>query len=161
MIRELRQRHRVMIFTLSVIVPGALAVGIATRKPVLSLSETVPGFSAEVASHQELWSRDDLWEKTAIHTRLLSENASVGQLAIELTSNELIVRPDVLVYWVPGERSFKDAPPDQAILLGSFDSSDPTRLTLPKQAASSPGTLLLYSLADHELVAVSKPFTAK
>jgi len=34
MIRPQRQLHRVMIFALSVIVPAAFAVGIATRKAV-------------------------------------------------------------------------------------------------------------------------------
>jgi hypothetical protein len=160
MIRPLRQRHRVMIFTLSVIVPAAFAVGIATRKAVPALSAAAPGFSREIPRHKELWSRDDLWEKRAIRTRLLSDATGSGQLAVELISNDQIVRPDVIVYWSRGERKIEDSPPDAAILLGSFDQSTPMPLTLPQEAANNPGMLLLYSLGDHEIVAVSKPFSA-
>jgi len=39
-----RQLHRVMIFALSVIVPAAFAVGIATRKAVPALSVSASGF---------------------------------------------------------------------------------------------------------------------
>lgn len=160
MIRPLRQRHRVMIFALSVVVPATFAVGIANRKAVPALSVTAPGFSAEAPGHKELWNRDDLWEKKAIRTRILNHGAGAGQLAVELISKDQIVRADVLVYWLPGQRKVEDALPDDAILLGSFDPSIPMPLPLPQQAANNAGRLLLYSLGDHEIVAVSKAFLA-
>jgi hypothetical protein len=160
MIRPLRQRHRVMVFALSVVVPATFAVGIATRKAVPALSAAVSGLSAEVPRHNELWSRDDLWGKRAIRTRLLNDRAGAGQLAVELISKDQIVRPDIIVYWSRGERRIEDSPPDDAILLGSFDPSTPMPLTLPRQAANNSGMLLLYSLGDHEIVAVSKAFSA-
>ena len=160
MIRPLRQRHRVMVFALSIVVPAAFAVGIATRKAVPALRVEAPGLSAEASRLNEFWSRNDLWEKKAIRTRLLGDGAGSGQLAVELNSNDQIVRPDVLVYWLPGQRKIEDVPPDDAILLGRFAPSTATTLTLPQQAATNPGMLLLYSLADHEIVAVSKAFSA-
>ena len=160
MIRPLRRRHRVIVIALSVVVPAAFALGIATRKAVPAQGAAAPGLSREVPRHQELWSRYDLWEKRAIRTRLLSDTTGSGQLAVELISNDQIVRPDVLAYWAPGERKAEDTPPDDAILLGSFDQSTPIALTLPQQAASIPGVLLLYSLGNHEIVAVSKVFSA-
>jgi hypothetical protein len=160
MIRPLRKRHRVMIFALSVVVPGTFALGIATRRAVPDLSVAAPSRSAEVPHQEELWSRDDLWEKKAIRTRILNQGAGVGQLAVELILKDQIVHPDVLVYWLPAQRRIEDVPPDDAILLGSFDPSTPMPLIWPQQAASIPGALLLYSLANHEIVAVSKVFIA-
>ena len=160
MIRPLRQRHRVMIFALSVVVPAAFALGIATRKAVPDLTVASPSLSAEIPHQQELWSRDDLWEKKSIRTRILNHGAGIGQFAVELTSKDQIVRADVLVYWLPGQRKIEDVPPDDAILLGSFNPSTPIPLTLPQQAGNNAGRLLLYSLGDHEIVAVSKAFTA-
>jgi hypothetical protein len=58
------------------------------------------------------------------------------------------------------QRKIEDVLPDDAILLGSFDPSIPMPLPLPQQAANSAGRLLLYSLGDHEIVAVSKAFLA-
>jgi hypothetical protein len=160
MIRPLRQRHRVMIFALSVVVPAAFAVGIAARKPVPDLSVAPPGLSAKIPRLNELWSRDNLWEKRTIRTRLLNNNADAGQLVVELIAKDQIVRPDVIVYWIRGEPTIQDSLPDNAILLGSFDPSTPLFLTLPAEAAKSSGMLVLYSLADHEIVAVSKGFSA-
>ncbi|HTL56043.1 MAG TPA: hypothetical protein VL361_10215 [Candidatus Limnocylindrales bacterium] len=158
MIRPLRQRHRVMIFTLSVVVPATFAIGIATRKALPALSVTAPGFSAEAPGHKELWSRDGLWEKKAIRTYILNLGAGNGQLGVELIAQDQIARADVLVYWLLGQRKIENVLPDDAILLGSFDPSIPLPLALPQQAANNAGRLLLYSLGDHEIVAVSKAF---
>ena len=159
MIRPLRQRHRVMMFALTVIIPAGFAVGIATRREVPTSRVAASGHFAEARSQSELWSRDDLWEKKAIHTRLLSVGPG-QQLAVELASADRIVRPDVLLYWFPGERKIQDSLPDDAFLLGSFDASNPIPLTLPAEAGKQTGVLALYSLADHEIIALSKPFSA-
>jgi hypothetical protein len=159
-ILPLRQRHRATIFALSVVIPAAFAVGIATRKAVPALSVPAPFLSADAPPHKEIWSRDDLWEKNAIRTRLLNNGAGPDQIAVELIAKDQIVRPDVIVYWSRGKRKIEDAPPDDAILLGSFDQSIPMPLKLPSEAANNPGMLLLYSLGDHEMLAVSKVFSA-
>ena len=160
MIRPLRNRHRMMVLALSVVVPAAFAVGIAARKAVPALSVLVPSFSAEIPHHDELWSRDNLWGNRAIRTRLLKDSAGTGQLAVALISKDQIVRPDVIVYWLRGEKKIKDSMPDDAVLLGSFDPFTSIPLKLPLEAVNSPGMLLLYSLGDHEIVAVSKAFSA-
>ena len=159
-IRPLRKRHGLMIITLSVVIPATFAVGIATRKAVPALSVAIPGLSAGAPHREEVWSRDDLWEKKAIRTRILNRGAGIGQLAVELTSKDQIVRPDVLIYWLPGRRKIENVLPDDAILLGSFAPSLPMPLPLSQQTAKSVGRLLLYSLGDQEIVAVSKAFVA-
>jgi len=158
MIRPLRQRHRVLVFALSVVVPVAFAAGIATRKAVPALAGAVPNISGEVRNYSEVWSRDDLWEKKAIRTRLLSDAAGAGRRAVELISKDQIVRPDVIVYWVPGGPEAKESLPNDAFWLGGFDQLAPRPLALPAEAAKKAGALVLYSLADHEVIAASKAF---
>jgi hypothetical protein len=50
-----------------------------------------------------------------------------------------------------------DILPDAAQLLGAFSSS--SALALPENLTMQNGALLLYSLADNEIVEVSKPFS--
>ena len=150
-----------IVLSLTVTLPAAFAAGIATRKEVPISRAGAPRLLAKAHNQDELWSRNDLWEKRAIQTRLLRTDPGSGQLAVELLAMEPIVRPDLLVYWVPGEPQFQNLLPDDAFLLGSFEQSIPTSLRLPAPATKQTGALVLYSLADQELIAVSKPFTAK
>ena len=161
MIRPLRECHRVMVFALTITLPAAFAVGIASRSEVPTSKPGAPGLHAEAHNQIEIWSRNDLWEKKTIQTRLLSISPGSRELAVALLALDQIVRPDLLVYWVPGEPKTLNSLPDDSFLLGSFEQSAPTPLTLPELAAKQTGVLVLYSLADQELVAVSKPFTAK
>jgi len=156
MIRPLRQRHRIMITTLSVIIPTAFALGIVRRNQLPSSDSFPAGAAAEIYSYTELWSRNDLWDKALIRTRLLRSTSRPQRLVIELTSMKQIVRPDLLAYWVPGNARTSDTLPDSAFLLGSFTQFIPIQLDLPGQPAKQTGILLLYSLADHEIVATSK-----
>ena len=160
MIRPLRQRHRVMVLALTATLPVAFAFGIATRREVPATRAATAGPFAEARNQGELWTRDDLWEKKAIKTRLLSVGPGTGHLAIELVSMDRIVLPDLLVYWVPGEPRIENSLPDNAFLLGSFEQSSLAPLALPDPAKKQTGALVLYSLADHEVAALSKAFTA-
>jgi len=160
MIRPLRQRHRIVVLSLAVILPAAFAVGIATRKEVPA-SRAEHGFSVQAPNQSELWARSDLWHKKTIHTRLLRVGPEGTQLAVQLVSTERIVRPDVQVYWVPGERDIQHSLPDNAFLLGSFDHSSTVPLSMPEAAKEQTGALVLYSLADQEIIATSKPFSAQ
>jgi hypothetical protein len=65
------------------------------------------------------------------------------------------VKPDLLAYWSAGNSNITNALPDNAILLGAFTSP---QLSLPETAEKPDGTLVLFSLADNEIVDVSRPF---
>src|SRR3974390_175938 len=110
-----------MVFALSIVVPVAFAAGIATRKTVPALAGDASISSGGVRNYSEVWSRDDLWETKVIRTRLLSDTTGIGRLAVALTSEDRIVRPDVIVYWVPGGEKVEQSLPDNAFWLGSFD----------------------------------------
>jgi len=158
MILPLRRRHRRLVMVIGVFLPVVFAVGIGARKPV-------PGMSSlpkELVATQNRfsvtqWERADLFRKTPIHVRLLREHAGAGRFALELSAAKDFVKPDLLVYWVTGTPGLTDTLPANARLLGAFASS--TALSLATDAGSESGVLVLYSLADQEIVEVSKPFT--
>ena len=93
-----------------------------------------------------------------LRTRLLSDPTHLN-LALEVTAADPVVRPDVLVYWVPGNPKMDDSLPGDAILLGAWTQDSANALDLPQAARAGKGKLMLYSLADHEIVNISKPFT--
>src|SRR5439155_9931764 len=150
-------RHRRMVIVLGVFLPIAFVIGIAARK-------SVPGITSLpkelVASPQKFsvteWERADLFTKTPIQVRLLRESAGAGHFAVEFSAAKDFVKPDLIVYWVSGSQSITDTLPENARLLGTFNSS--MALTLSPDAAPGSGVLVLYSLADQEIVKVSKPF---
>ena len=157
MIRPLRKRHRQMVMVLGVFLPVALAVGIAARKPVPGMTSLPKEL---FASPQQFavteWERTDLFTKTPMQVRLLRESAGAGRFAVEFSAVKDFVKPDLIVYWVAGNPKITDTLPDNARLLGAFNSS----LALPLSPDTAPGSgvLILYSLADQEIVEVSKPF---
>ena len=154
MTRPLRQRHRAMVCTLGVLVPVAFVAGVAARRPVPA-SRSVPTAQESKASDfgTVLWTRADLWPGQRIITSL-RRNAA-GSVAVELLIRDL-VRPDVLVYWAAGKETAVEGLPDTARLLGVLSNSTP--LPIPADARREGGRFLLYSLADHEVVASSKEF---
>jgi hypothetical protein len=62
--------------------------------------------------------------------------------------------PDVLVYWLPSESVSGGALPENAQLLGPLLHQ--AALSLPEKPGRI-GRFVLYSLANHEIVATSTP----
>ena len=157
MIRPLRQWHRRLVIVLGVFLPVAFAVGIAARKSVPDMTSLPKGL---VTSRQKFaateWERADLFTKSPIQVRLLRESAGAGHFAVEFSAANDFVKPDLIVYWVTGSQNITDTLPENARLLGTFNSSGV--LSLSPDAAPGSGVLVLYSLADQEIVEVSKPF---
>ena len=157
MICPLRQRHHRMVIVLGVLLPVAFAVGLAARKPVpgvTSLPKELVASPYQFAVTE--WKRADLFTKTPIQVRLLRESAGEGRFAVEFSAAKDFVKPDLIVYWIAGNPDITDTLPDNARLLGAFNSS--VALSLSPDAGASSGVLVLYSLADQEIVELSKPF---
>ncbi len=156
MIRPLRQRHRRMMTIIGVLLPIAFAAGIAARRPAPTVA-TLPTALATTQRYFEAveWERADLFTKTPIQVRLLRESAGAGHFAVEFSAARDFVKPDLIVYWIAGSPNVTDTLPDNARLLGVFNSS--VALSLPPDAGPDSGVLVLYSLADQEIVGVSKP----
>ena len=135
--------------------PVAFAVGIAARKPVPEV-RSLPKELASAAPRFESqeWQRADLFAKSPVRVHLMRERSGAGKFAVEFSAAKDFVRPDLIVYWVAGNPTSTDKLPDNAILLGSF-SAQP--LPLSNEITKSTGQLVLFSLADNEIVDVSKP----
>jgi len=98
-----------------------------------------------------------LFSKALIPAVLLRERADTGRYAIQLFVPAAFAKPDVLIYWRPVANISKDSIPDDAVFVGPVSGSTPR--PLPGEISSAPGTLILYSLANGEVVDVSKPFS--
>ena len=158
MILSLRQRHRRIFTVLGVLLPLAFAAGIAARKQVPSQSSLPDQLSLSREKFTTTqWDRSDLFANALIHVRLLRERAGYGQLALRLSPSRDFVKPDLLVYWSASANRITETIPDNAVLLGVFNSNLP--LPLPSDTTATSGVIMLYSLADHETIAVSKPIT--
>lgn len=153
MILTLRQRHRRVFAVLGVLLPVAFVIGIAARKPVPT--QTAPGLLTELRSSEtEVWNRSDIFPKIPVGVRLLRGPMS-SFYRVAFSPDRAFAKPDLLVYWVSGETKVTDVLPDNARLLGSF--SPEMSLQLPTEAGQMSGALVMYSLADQEVVDVSKP----
>ena len=155
MIRTLRQRHRRIVITLGVTLPIVFGIGIAARRPVPSMA-SLPGELQTVsrASAAIVWERSDLFAKAAIQARLLQESGQSGRFALELSAGRDFVKPDLIVYWVADSSKVTEALPNNALLLGTLSLAV---FTLPANMPGEDGSLVLYSLANNEIVVVSKP----
>ena len=158
MILPLRRRHRWIIGTWWLLLPAAFAAGLAARKPVPAIS-SIPALTAGDSGEFErvVWTQSDLWPGQRIGTQLRRNMA--GAMALELAV-ESLVKPDLLLYWASGaETNPTTGLPDNARLLGA--ATQRALLPFPAAARGEPGRLLLYSLADHEVVAASKPLVVQ
>ena len=154
MIAALRQRHRRMFAVLGMLVPIAFGLGIAARRPVPSV-QALPAELAQTRGefNTTVWERNDLFAKSPVATRLLREGKT-GRFGVTLTAGSDFLKPDLIVYWVAGNPAVTNSLPDDARLLGTFGTA---ALALPADATTTDGKLVLYSLADNEIVDVSKP----
>lgn len=155
MIRPLRQRHRYIVIALGIFLPAAFAVGIAARRAVPEVNSLPKELAPAVAQFEaQEWQRADFFMKSPVRVRLLREHNGVGKFAVEFSTAKDFVKPDLIVYWVAGNPNITDKLSDNAILLGAFNS---TPLPLSDEVVKSNGQLVLFSLADNEIVDVSKP----
>ncbi|HEX4349993.1 MAG TPA: hypothetical protein VH251_06390 [Verrucomicrobiae bacterium] len=156
MILSLRRRHRRVFIALGIFVPVVFAIGIAARKPVPMVDELPAALTAVPLSYEMVGpEHSDLFAKTPLQAQVLRDQES-GRFAIEFIAGKNFLKPDLIVYWVAGNPAVTSSVPDAAVLLGAFGSS---ALPLPDQATKSNGVLILYSLANGEIVDVSKPIS--
>jgi hypothetical protein len=153
MIRPLRQRHRHVVVALGFFLPVAFAIGIAARKPLPPANTLPPTLAAAPQSGEDIivWKRSDLFSKAPVEVQLLCGEIS-GRFAVQFSSTSDFLKPDLLVYWIAGNPAITGTLPENATLLGKFVSA-----ALPLDGETNGGVLVLYSLADDEIVAVSKP----
>jgi len=157
MIRPLRQLHNRAFMVLGIALPTLFAVGMAARKPVPVIAEIPAALSGEPQSFKFVeWQRADLFAHAPVQVRLLRDERKSGRYGLKFFADKDFIKPDLMVYWSAGNPTTTNTVPDNAILLGAFGAE---ALPLPVAVTMSGGVLLLFSLADGEIVDVSKPFS--
>ena len=151
MILFLRQRHRQVFAVLGILLPIVLVGGIAARKSIPTVAELPPVIAKPLAGTGVAWGRRDVFEKLPVVVSLATNAQTDVSLRLEAPAN--FARPDVLVYWSAAKIDPTDKLPADAILLGAFTVNE---LHVPTSAVAARGHLILFSLADQELVAVSR-----
>jgi hypothetical protein len=155
MILSLRQRHRRTFAVIGVLLPLAFVAGIVARRTVPEISMLPPALSTTSAQTFTAtgYERDDAFDNAPVKIRLWRD-LSTGQFAVGFGAPKDFVKPDLIAYWITGQPTNRTELPTNAILLGSFVA---TTLPLPAEAATAEGSLILFSLADQEIVDISKP----
>ena len=158
MIRPLRTIHRRVFAVLGVALPIAFVISIAARKPP-AIADSLPSALAVVPNRftVSVWERDDLFSQNRLGVHLQRESLAADSFAVSLHAPDDFAKPDVMVYWVTGETASPETLPENARLLGTLSAAE---LILPADFATRAGRLILYSLADQEIVASSRPFSA-
>lgn len=152
MILSLRQRHRRVFMALGIFLPVAFVAGIAARRSV-PVAELPAALSAGPQSYAAMGQPyNGLFQEVPVRTQFWRQPGQVRQFAVSFAADKSFLKPDLLVYWVAGEKNTNSLP-DDAILLGAFGQP---ALPLPEAASKSEGVLMLYSLADGEVVDVSQ-----
>jgi hypothetical protein len=141
---------------LGAILPISFSAGILARKPVPSLGALPPVLANSFPSFKAVeWERAGLFTNAPVTIRCLREEKDSGGVAIQFEAPKDFLKPDWIVYWVAGNPDPAGRLPVTAILLGSL--SPGITLSLPEDAGSTSGVLVLYSLIEQEMIAVSRP----
>jgi hypothetical protein len=153
MILSLRRRHRRVFAGIGVLLPLLLVVGITVRRAVPQLEALPSELSPQTVTFTATgYERDDLFDRSLFRVRLFRDHGS-GALAVGLNASKDFLKPDLMVYWSAGLATTNDTLPPRAKLLGAFVT---TTLVLPPEASTTDGHLILFSLANQEIVDVSK-----
>ena len=154
MIRPLRIRHRRVFTLLGLLLPIALGLGVAARKTVPVATNLSAEFNTASRRFEASdWEQRDIFTNTPVHVHTLRQSIQGGRRAIALTAEPGFVKPDLLAYWISGTSKVAEGLPDNAVFLGTFNAPE---LPLPDEAMKMDGSIILYSLADGEVVDVSR-----
>ena len=150
MIRTRRVIHRQMFSVLIFLIPALLFVGLAFRPEVPPFSRpdltllTKAGFALNIPDNL---TRIQVGEHT-FEIAIETESSTTPSLSIR--SVDPLLKPDLLVYWVP-ETSQNNPLPENAMLLGELMGTSFRHMALPTAATTEQGSLVIYSLAHQEV----------
>ena len=150
MIRTRRLIHRQMFLLLAFLVPALLFVGLAFRSEVPPFSRpdltlmTKAGFAPNIPGNLTRIQAGEHTFEIGIETN--SSNTS----SLSIRSVDPLLKPDLLVYWVP-ETSQNNPLPENAMLLGELMGTSFRHMALPTAATTEQGSLVIYSLAHQEV----------
>lgn len=146
MIRPLRSAHRVVFLLAAFVLPALLVAGLRARRPP-PLVAAAPLPTATPMGPPLTWKTAG---GTAILT-LIQPRAGAGGFEIELSPATAFRGPDLLLYWTSRNPPIDDVAQSD-ILLGEVSGQPVRRFQLPPDVRPGQGSLLLFSLAHHEVV---------
>lgn len=143
-----------MFAVIGVLLPIAFVSGIAARRAVPHAATLPPELSSLSETFTATdYDQDDLFTNSPVRVRLWHEQG-IGRYAVGFVAAKNFLKPDLIVYWIAGHPTATDNLPPEAMLLGAFSAGP---LLLPVEATITDGSLILFSLADREIVDLSKP----
>lgn len=150
MIRARRLTHRHVFLCLVILLPSILVLGLVFRpdvppfsRPDLSLLKQA-GFSTAVP--------DKLIPiRVGEHAFEISvEENPTNTSTLVIRSVDPLLKPDLLVYWVP-ETVQGNSLPENAVLLGELMGQAFRRMPFPTTITTDQGSLVIYSLGHQEV----------
>jgi len=148
MIQPLRIVHRRLFLTLAVALPAILTAGLAARRQAPQVIAKPEG---AVAERFIMKKSDRMWQNNPIVTEFYGDASDPAAAYVALRPTHALDEPDLLLYWISGDLSGNELPP-QARLLGSFVPGNILALDTHGQRS---GRLVLYSAAHRAIVDTS------
>ena len=155
MIRPLRQRHRIAISAIAILLPIAFVAGIAARKTIPAMELPPAIIQPQPAFSHLVFKKDNLWPDLEVAVRVFADSLPPANLIVELQPRSYIKMPDILIYWSPRPANSLEKLPENAFLVGTLSGVEARRFPLPSPALNSDGSLILYSLARQEMIAAA------
>jgi hypothetical protein len=144
-----------MFTVLGMVLPVVLVVGLYERTSVPVMTSLPAGLvTNRPVSGSLVLLKTCAFPHTSTSAKLFGTQKG-DDFTIQISTGVEPEKPDVLVYWVPGSPPGFDKIPAGAFLLGELGSQS---LSLPVGERPD-GVLMLYSLADGEVIDVSNPIT--
>ena len=139
-----------MFLLLVFLVPALLFVGLAFRPDVPPLSRPDPTLLTKAGFAPNI--PDNLTRiQAGEHTfEMAIEADSSNTSSLFIRSVDPLLKPDLLVYWVP-ESIQNNSLPENAMLLGELMGTSFRQIALPTAASTDQGSLVIYSLAHQEV----------
>ena len=151
MIRSRRQAHRIVFVSLALILPAILVAGLAWRPELPPIGELTEDLTVQSGFASAIDAGAVLVAEGALEVALQSPTDGGAVMTIRPTS--VILKPDLLVYWMPDSGGVSEVSPGaDSVLVGSLAGRSPRRLTLPAGAARGEGQIVIYSLGHREVV---------
>lgn len=150
MTRSLRSAHRRIVALLAISLPPLLSVALAVRRD-LPVNEKLPGDS--VSRVESTSAGEPAFESLAPGIWARTLRGETGEpRAVEIRFDADPRVPDLLLYWGSESRA-KNELPEDALLLGSASGAGTETFEIFESTRRRNGSVLLYSLARHEVVA--------
>lgn len=154
MTRALRRRHRRAAGLLAIAVPAGIAAALAARPapPMPAVLGIAALDAVPPARGRMLWEGRTGDAALGIRAQIGTASGSATPTTLDVAVRSDVGQPETLAYWSARDVN-GGALPEDAILLGPVDTQRTQRLVLPAAARTTPGVLVLYRIAQGEVVA--------